>query len=125
MSTNTFGKRVREERKALKLSQADLAEEIGISRNYLSQIERGEATNLSWQVKQSLAQKLGILLSEQNENSRLDNLPEGLGEFAQQEGLQPDDISMLSRLEYRGQKPTTAEQWKLLYRVIRSVIVDE
>lgn len=82
MSTNTFGKRVREERKALKLSQADLAEEIGISRNYLSQIERGEATNLSWQVKQSLAQKLGILLSEQNENSRLDNLPEGLGEFA-------------------------------------------
>ena len=125
MSTNTFGKRVREERKALKLSQADLAEEIGISRNYLSQIERGEATNLSWQVKQSLAQKLGILLTEQNENSSLDNLPKGLEEFAQQEGLQPDDILMLARLEYRGQKPTTAEQWKLLYRVIRSVIVDE
>lgn len=123
MPTNDFGERVREERARLGWSQAKLAEEVGISRNYLSQIERGEARNLSWQVKKTLAQKLGILIEETTEP--LDNLPPGLETFASEAKLPPDDIAMLARLEYRGQKPETAEQWKILYKIIKSVIVDE
>ncbi|MBK8129252.1 MAG: helix-turn-helix transcriptional regulator [bacterium] len=51
---------MREKRQLEGRSQADLAREVGISRNYLSQIERGEAVNLSWQVKKKLADTLGI-----------------------------------------------------------------
>lgn len=123
METNDFGERVKEERDRLGWSQARLAEEVGISRNYLSQIERGEAKNLSWQVKNNLSQTLGILFEETTD--LIDNLPSSLEAFASEAGLPPDDIAMLARLEYRGQKPKTKEQWKILYKIIKSVIVDE
>jgi len=41
-----FGGMVRDRRRAEKLSQSELAGQVEISRNYLSQIERGEATNI-------------------------------------------------------------------------------
>lgn len=126
MPTSDFGERVKQERTRLGWSQAKLAEEVGISRNYLSQIERGEASNPSWEVKKALAQRLGLLVEETSEPSNiLRDLPQGLEEFASEADLQPDDIAMLARLEYRGQKPKTAEQWKILYKIIKSVIVDE
>lgn len=126
MAVNDFGERVKQERTRLGWSQARLADEVGISRNYLSQIERGEASNLSWQVKNTLARKLGILLEEGVVSPNIhNNLPPGLGEFATDAELPPDDVAMLARLEYRGQKPKTAEQWKILYKIIKSVIVDE
>ena len=121
-----FGMRVREKRQEEGMSQAMLAEKAGISRNYLSQIERGEAVNLSWQVKKQLADRLGIAVEKTpDEATLLDNLPPGLKEFAEAKGLLEPDILMLARLEYRGQKPTTAEQWKVLYNIIRAVILDE
>lgn len=126
MPTSDFGERVKRERTRLGWSQAKLAQEIGISRNYLSQIERGEASNPSWQVKSTLAQRLGLLQEGITEpRDILLDLPPGLEQFASEAELQPDDIAMLARLEYRGQKPKTAEQWKILYRIIKSVIVDE
>ncbi len=122
----SFGIRVREKRQEEGMSQAILAEKAGISRNYLSQIERGEAVNLSWVVKKQLADRLGIAVEKApDEATLLENLPPGLKEFAEAKGLQEPDILMLARLEYRGQKPTTAEQWKVLYNIIRTVILDE
>lgn len=55
-----FGYTVRQQRRSRKLSQQELAEAAGISRNYLSQIERGLATNLSWQVRQRLTEVLDL-----------------------------------------------------------------
>ena len=122
----SFGIRVREKRQEEGMSQAMLAEKAGISRNYLSQIERGEAVNLSWLVKKQLADRLGIAIEKApDEAAMLDNLPPGLRAFAEDKGLPEADILMLARLEYRGQKPTTAEQWKVLYNIIRTVILDE
>jgi len=126
MSADTFGERVKFERVRLGLSQAKLAEAVGISRNYLSQIERGEASNLSWNVKNNLAQELGLLLEETGDATTIaENLPPGLNEFAQQAELPPGDVAMLARLQYRGQRPQTAEQWRILYKVIKSVIADD
>lgn len=125
MSSNTFGERVKEERMRRGWSQAQLAETVDISRNYLSQIERGEASNLSWNVMNKLAQELGILGEIAYATEIIDNLPPGLREFASQAALPPDDIAMLARLQYRGQRPRTVEQWKLLYKVIKGVIADE
>jgi len=58
-----FGYIVRQRRRSRKLSQQELAEAAGISRNYLSQIERGLATNLSWQVRQRLTEVLDLEVS--------------------------------------------------------------
>ena len=42
MDYHALGKRIREERLRLKLTQEKLAEEVGVSTAYIGQIERGE-----------------------------------------------------------------------------------
>ena len=46
---------IRDYRTRTRKTQQELADEVGISRNYLSQIERGEAVNFSISVYQRLA----------------------------------------------------------------------
>lgn len=114
-----FAQQVRTQRKAQKLSQQALAQQVGISRNYLSEIERGEATNLSWQVRQGLANALGLSVDGESPAS---DLPPGLAEFAQAAKLPQDDIKMLAGLKYRGQQPSTPEKWELLYNMIKMAV---
>ena len=117
-----FGQTIRDRRRQEGLSQAVLAQQAGISRNYLSQIERGKATNLSWQLRQTLTSLLGIQEAELTANSELTTLPTGLAEFAQRVDLPQDDVVMLSRLKYRGKQPNTADKWEMLYNVIKVTI---
>ena len=113
-----FGGVVRDRRRAEKLSQSDLAEQVEISRNYLSQIERGEATNLSWNVRIRLCNTLGI----QDDGDVSKPLPESLQAFASRSTLPPDDLQMLANLKYRGKQPDTPEKWEMLYNVIKLTI---
>jgi transcriptional regulator with XRE-family HTH domain len=122
MDWASFGQKVRERRTEENWSQEELATKVGISRNYLSQIERGEATNLSWKVVQSLATVLGLGLDASEEQRALSNLPAGLEEFVSRHPeVSPEDIEMLARIQYRGRRPSTHKEWELLYNAIRIV----
>lgn len=114
-----FGKQVRDRRIQEGWSQEELAQKIGISRNYLSQIERGQSTNLSWQVREQMSSLLGLKADGVEEAIEAIDIPPSLAEFAQSAHLPPDDVQMLARLKYRGKQPTTAEKWELLYNVIK------
>ncbi|MCG8365220.1 MAG: helix-turn-helix domain-containing protein [Pseudanabaenales cyanobacterium] len=121
-----FGVKVRKRRCEEGLSQEKLAQAVGISRNYLSQIERGKATNLSWQLMNRLTSVLGMK-EEQGSDSKTPidermDLPPSLVAFAQKAELPTDDVLMLARLKYRGQQPTTPEKWELLYNVIKMTV---
>ena len=120
MTTKHFGERVRERRKQDGLSQSELAEKAGISRTYLSEIERGVATNLSWRVVESLTTELGLSVTpELDAEQRLVNLPPGLAEFAaSREDISEQDTVMLASLKFRGKQPTTPETWALVYNAI-------
>ncbi|MBD2123148.1 helix-turn-helix domain-containing protein [Trichocoleus sp. FACHB-262] len=122
METDDFGKKVRDRRREEKLSQEELAQQVGISRNYLSQIERGQATNLSWQVMERLTSVLGLKQEQTGTLDAMADLPSSLAEFAKTADLPPDDVLMLARLKYRGQQPTTPEKWELLYNVIKMTV---
>lgn len=113
---------MRDRRRQEGLSQAALAEQVGISRNYLSQIERGKATNLSWQVRQSLVDLLGIAANGSIATPPAAPLPEGLAAFAEKAQLPQDDVLMLAGLKYRGKQPTTPDKWELLYNVIKMTV---
>jgi transcriptional regulator with XRE-family HTH domain len=117
----SFAQQVRDRRLQENLSQEELAHKVGISRNYLSQIERGQSTNLSWQVREKLSAILG-LKQEETDSSEDRDLPPSLVEFADSAKLPPDDVSMLATLKYRGKQPTTPEKWELLYNVIKMTV---
>lgn len=120
MKPEEFGGQVRKRRRQEKLSQEELAKQVGISRNYLSQIERGQATNISWQVMERLTSILGLKEKQQNGvRQELGNISPSLIEFIKEANLPPDDIQMLANLCYRGRQPTTKEKWELLYNVIK------
>jgi transcriptional regulator with XRE-family HTH domain len=119
---DNFGKQVRDRRLQENFSQEELAQKVGISRNYLSQIERGQSTNLSWQVREKLSSILGLHDQTSTPPEELADLPSSLVEFAQSAKLPPDDVLMLSRLKYRGQQPSTPEKWELLYNVIKMTV---
>jgi transcriptional regulator with XRE-family HTH domain len=58
-----LGRAIRELRKKKGATQEDLAKDAGLSRNMLSQIERGEG-NPSWVTLRGIAAALGVPVSE-------------------------------------------------------------
>ena len=56
----TFGEVIKRSRKGHNLNQTQLAAIVGISRTYLSSIERDKANNLSTNILLRLAQALGV-----------------------------------------------------------------
>ena len=121
MTSRTFGKRVRDRRIEAGLSQEELAARVEISRNYLSQIERDEATNLSWRLVERLTAELGLRAEQDDEpDPELTSLPPGLAEFVREAKLPDTDIQMLAGLQYRGKQPSTADQWRLVYLAIKT-----
>ena len=122
-----FGDRVRAARKAQEMKQAELADKIGISRTYLSQIEQGRARNLSLRLAQGLSEKLGIELPQRGQVQGTDDveIPRSLKEFAEEEGIPEKDQRMLARIQYRGKKPSNAQQWRVLYSVIQVTTGDD
>lgn len=124
MSLERFGENVRSERKKQGYSQEDLAEKVEISRTYLSQIEQGRAQNLSLRLAQRLSTVLGIKSpyqeDDEDEEKDEEDISQSLREFAEQDGLPPEDIQMLARIEYRGEKPQDPQEWRILYNVIKT-----
>lgn len=119
MESESIGQRVRSRREAEGWSQERLANAVGISRNYLSQIERGVARNLSWQVATRLSTALGLGLNGVEKQPNRGDLPAGLAEFAERADLPPEDVEMLARTQFRGRQPKTFAEWELLYKAIR------
>ena len=58
-----FGKRVRAVRLRKRMSQGDVAKKLGVSANYISQIERG-IENLSLKGIEKLAKAIGASVGE-------------------------------------------------------------
>jgi transcriptional regulator with XRE-family HTH domain len=112
-------RRLREERG---WSLTDLAERAGISRSYLAQIESGKSAPTEEKILQ-LADALGALPSELLGELAGDlPIPESLREFAQDSNLPSADVKMLAGIEYRGKRPSTPEEWKAIYSIIKGML---
>jgi transcriptional regulator with XRE-family HTH domain len=61
--SETFGRRVRELRNGLDISQEDLAERAGVHRTYVGMIERGEK-NITLANIDKLATALGVTIAD-------------------------------------------------------------
>lgn len=123
--------RLRELRQERGQRLKDVSEIAGISIPYLSDLERGR-TNPSLDTLQTLAAAYGItvhdlLLSVEfyGEVSQ-QSLPKGLAELIADpvlgQQMTPDWISSLSRIELRGKRPQTKEDWYDIFRNLKRIL---
>jgi len=126
----TLGQRVRALRQKQKLSLNDLARLSGVSKGYLSQVERSLTVRPSAFTIFSIAEALGTTVGELFEGRREGaveaasdfEVPEALRAFADEAELPPTDINMLAAIRFRGAQPREKEDWRFLYESIRRSI---
>ena len=121
-----LGQRVRALRHAQKLSLSEVARLSGVSKGYLSQVERSPTAQPSAAILFAIARALGTSVAQLFENQDLvplfpDDLDisDSLREFSEEADLPPADIEMLAGIRYRGASPETKEDWRFLYESIR------
>lgn len=121
MDAKELGRQVLLRRKDLDLTQGELAEQAGISRNYVSLIERGEARNVSVNVLHGLAAALGTTPAELSGQAGWTDtrIPPALRELALKEELSFGVVDRLARIPMRGREPQTVEDWERLYDSVR------
>ncbi len=111
------------------LSLAELARRAKVSKGYLHQLENASDTprpsaEILYRIAFALGTSVGELLEKRiaRADQELTDVPEELRQFALTEQLPEEDIKMLARIEYRGQRPRTAEDWRFLYESIKRSI---
>jgi transcriptional regulator with XRE-family HTH domain len=128
MTPQFLAEQVFNHRRALGISQSELAERAGISRNYVSLIERAEASNLSLNVLHSLAGALGVnpaeLTGEAHEAAQQAHtlIPPALRDFALQAGLSFELVDRLARIPRRGAEPKSSIEWQLLFEAVKEYL---
>jgi transcriptional regulator with XRE-family HTH domain len=108
------------------LSLSELARRSKISKGYLSQLENKilgprPSADILYSIAFALGTSIGILLEKEDAeiNGDSTDIPEGLRNFASTEQLSEEEIRMLARIEFRGNRPSTDDDWKFLYEAIK------
>jgi transcriptional regulator with XRE-family HTH domain len=126
-----LGENIRYLRQGKNLSLADLAAKSGVSKTYISDLENGLGgrpnVQYLYKIATALETTIDALISLSLKPSQRktvptvskEPLPPGLEEFAKQEHLEPQQIDMLARLNFRGNRPKNADAWKLIYDTIK------
>jgi len=118
MDANELGRQVLQKRKEKGLSQTELSKIVGISRNYVSQIERGEARGISMRILNQLAVALGASIAELYGETSQITIPTALREFGIENNLSYEVIDKLAHIPKRGKEPKSVKEWQELYTAI-------
>lgn len=126
-----LGQTIRSLRLGREWSLAQLGEEAGVSKAYLSDLENGSAGKPNIQYVYSIATALDVTLDEllgdskpkvhRREKRPSKELPGGLLELQQELGLTNDDVEMLAYVNFRGHRPRDKEGWRFLLETLRMV----
>ncbi len=118
------GREVARRRQEIGLSQEMLAKKADVSRNYISLIERGEASNISMSILGRIATALGAtpteLLGRTSQGELL--IPPALRELGRQDDLSFEIVDRLARIPRRGKEPKTVEEWRKLYVMLKKYL---
>lgn len=119
----TIGQRIYARRSEKQWTLPRLAQEAGVAKGYLSELENDKAGKPSASTLFKIATALGTtvadLLGEETRPSAPVEIPESLRAFAEQANLTDDDVRMLAGIQYRGERPQTKEDWAFILESIR------
>ena len=120
-----LAERLHQSRLAQGLTLSEIARRARISKAYLSQLERAESTQPSYEVLGRLAMALGTspeVLMGGSAPRLAEELPASLRTFAARTDIPDVDVSMLAHIHYRGKQPATADDWAHIYETIKRTI---
>jgi DNA-binding XRE family transcriptional regulator len=122
VSREPIGSHIRRLREKKGWTLSELARQSSVSRSYLYQLEENES-DPTQETVQKLADAFGVLVSELlGEQPTELPLPESLRQFADEMGLGSKERQMLAGIEYRGKRPSSAEEWRAIYLVIKGML---
>jgi transcriptional regulator with XRE-family HTH domain len=126
-SVSNIGEAIRQRREEAHLSLSALATRANVSKGYLWNLEnRKSEARPSGQTLYRIAEALGTTMSDLLGQELLTDIaiptemPPGLAELVQSEGLTDRDVQMLSAINFRGQHPKDLDGWKLIWSAIKS-----
>lgn len=126
-----LGQTIRSLRLGKEWSLAQLGEESGVSKAYLSDLENGNAGKPNIQYVYAVATALSVTLDDllgdskpkahRREKRANKELPTGLLELQQELGLTQEDVEMLAYVNFRGHRPRDKEGWRFLLEALKMV----
>lgn len=128
MDAKELGRQVLARRKEKGWSQEELGELAGVSRNYVSLIERGEADSVSIKVISQLAVAFGVTVAQltgEVDDQSMVMIPPELRTFAIENNLSYETIDKLAKIPKRGRAPKSVREWQDLYKAISPFINGE
>lgn len=126
----TLGEQLRWLRQKKGLSLDQLASAAGISRAYLWKLERTPDVNPSIDLLEKLAAALEVAVTElvgglaTARGAAAVDVPPELLACKKRLKLADEDVQDLARIRFRGRRPTTANEWALLYMSLNQVVGD-
>ena len=122
-----LGERLRELRQGREYTLLQLAQATSLSVSYLSDLERGRTTP-SLDTLEKLAgfyqMPVGQLMASVDgwASEPVHDLAPGLAELVQQRHITLAEAQDLSRIELRGKRPQTVDEWRELYLHLRTLM---
>ena len=129
-----IGSNIKKYREMRGLTLPELAERAAVSKAFLWEIESGNSKRPGAEILFKIAEALQVTIAhlmgkEPSVNSKALIEPEinqGLWDFIserkrQGHPLDPEDIKSLSFVQLRGGRPTTKEQWSLIYGMLNEM----
>lgn len=120
--------RLRQVRNERKMTLLQVREETGLSVSYLSDLERGRTSNPSFDILERLAKCYGMTLvdllsglDEQGESTPAALAP-GLAILLKEQVIDEEWARLLNRIELRGRRPQTKDDWRELYLHLRRML---
>src|SRR6266446_5563975 len=114
-----LGQNIRYLRQGKNLSLADLAAKSGVSKTYISDLENGLGGRPNVQYLYKIAIALETTIDALINLSLKPAQRKAIPVVSKQERLEPQQIEMLARLNFRGNRPKDADAWKLIYDTIK------
>jgi transcriptional regulator with XRE-family HTH domain len=129
-----IGDNIKKYREIRAITLPDLAEKAGVSKAFLWEIETGNSKRPGAEILFKIAEALGVTIAHLMGKEPVQGIqdmiePEindGLRAFInerkrQGHALDPEEIKSLSFVQLRGGRPTTKEQWALVYGMLREM----
>lgn len=116
-----IGRRISTLRNDRGLSLGELATQSGVSKSYLSTVEKGSGSRPGAAILHKIADALGVTLADligREVRAEPQAVPGELLEFALERRLPQRDVEMLAGIVFRGQPPRTKERWAYIYNAI-------